>query len=197
MDGYGEAPYGMPDMNGAYLQPMGYQETAPKKSNTGKIIGIIAGAVVVVIALIVVGALLIFGGIKKSEEIIDEFMIGMAEGNTDKMVGYMDPDCYDDSDVEYLADSFKTIEDYGMEYAVDYEIVGTEKASDSLIEEMCESLYDDADVADDVSKAYVTEVNYTATITFYGETKSDEQTIYLICYKKDGEWYLGGSAEEE
>lgn len=200
MGGYGEAPYGTPDMGDAYQQPYGApypgMSIPQKKSHTGLIVGIVVGAVAVV-AVVLILVLGVFGGARKSENVVNEFMTGMAEGDTEKMIAYMDPACVDESDVDDLAYSFEMLSAMGMEYSIDYEILETQKASDSLVEDMCEGIYDDEKVADDISKAYVSQVEYTIGVTYLGVTQSQDDTIYLICYKKDGEWYLGGTVDEE
>ncbi len=189
-------PYPNQGMDMSQNFNVGMDDTQPK-SKTGMIVGIIIGAAVVVAAAIVALALIVGGGARKCEKIVDEFMEGMAEGDAEKMVSNIDSDCVADSDVEELAYSFELIKAYGMEYSVDYEILETKKASDDIIEEMCDSLYGDDDVADDISKAYVSKVEYSVTASYLGETQTEEDTMYLVCYKKDGEWYLGGTVEEE
>ena len=188
MGGYGEAPYGMPDMNGAYQQPGQVYEG---KTNAGKIAGIIVGVVIVAIAAIVI--ILNVSGAGKGKKVVENFMDGMSEGDTDKMLEDIDPDSYDDSDVEEIAYTFELMEAWGIEMSIDYDIKSQEKVDSDFIEEMSEEIYGDSDVG--IKKAYIYEVEYTMTMTYDGETESEEDTMYLVAYKLDGEWYLGGTAE--
>ncbi len=187
MGGYGEAPYGMPDMNVDYQQTGQVYEG---KTNAGKIAGIIVGVVIVaIIAIVALGMV----GAGKGKKVVENFLDGMSECDTDKMLEDIDPDSYDDSDVEEIVYTFELIEAWGIELTIDYDIVSQEKADSDFIEEMSEEIYGDSDVG--IKKAYIYEVEYTMTMTYDGETESEEDTMYLVAYKLDGEWYLGGTAE--
>jgi hypothetical protein len=84
----------------------------------------------------------------------------------------------------------------GIEYTLDYKIVSTEKATDEEIKSMCEGIYDDESVAKDIKLAYICDVEYTMNMTYLGESESEDDSFSLICYKKDGKWYVGGTMSE-
>lgn len=35
------------------------------------------------------------------------------------------------------------------------------------------------------------------TINYLGETETEDDKMSLICYKKGGKWYIGGTVENE
>lgn len=163
---------------------------APKKSYGG-----IIGAIV---AIVVVAAVLVWffvfreDGVKKSEQLVKDYMEAIESGDTDAIVKVVDPDCIKNEEVDQLTQSFALLESLGMEYTLDYDITKTEKASSGAIKSMCGSLYDDAGVAKKIKKAYICSVDCTMTMSYLEETETQEQHMDLICYKKDGEWYVGG-----
>ena len=85
----------------------------------------------------------------------------------------------------------------GMNGSIDYKITSTEKANRATIKNMCEGLYGDTSVASKVRCAYICDVDYTMTINYLGETETEDDKMSLICYKKGGKWYIGGTVETE
>jgi len=204
---YGGPQYqGDPMQNGyagnAYDAPgfdngTGYQQPPKKKkSGVGAVIGIIVALAVIAAAVIFLfsGSL---GGAKKSKELVDQFMTGIEEADTDKIVSLVDEDCVADNDVETLSSSFELLKSMGIEYTVDYKITSTEKANRATIKNMCESLYGDASAASKVKCAYICDVDYSMTMSYLGETQTEDDKMSLICYKKGGKWYIGGTVESE
>ncbi len=195
-----------------YQNTYGDMHKAKSKSKIGKKGGLIVGIIFLLAVVVIAVVLLSDNGVKKSEKIVDNFMTSMLEGDTDEMVSDIDTNCDNKVDVEYWANvfdfinmieelvsivwptgtsMFEVIQDYII--TSDYKIIETVKASDSTIEEMCEDLYEDKDVVDDISQAYVSEVEYSITFSVLGLEIPLEGNIYIICYKKNGEWYLGGT----
>ena len=185
-NGYAGNAYGT-----AYQQP-----TKKKKSGVGAVIGII-------IALAVIAAAVIFlfsgsiGGAKKSKKLVDDFMTGIEEADTAKIVSLVDKECVADNDVATLSSSFELLTSMGVEYSIDYKITSTEKANRATIKNMCEGLYGDTSVASKVRCAYICDVDYTMTINYLGETETEDDKMSLICYKKGGKWYIGGTVETD
>ena len=127
---------------------------------------------------------------QEAENLVNKFMNGLAESDTDKIVEIIDADCKEtNDDIEEIANSFEFISTSGIEYTIDYSIKSTEKASEEIIEDMCEKLYGSNDVG--VTEAYICEVYYSMTMEYLDETETENNTMCLICYKKDGKWYLG------
>ena len=85
----------------------------------------------------------------------------------------------------------------GVEYSIDYKITSTEKANRATIKNMCEGLFCYSSVASKVRCAYICDVDYTMTINYLGEKETEDDKMSLICYKKGGKWYLGGTVETE
>ena len=197
---YGGPQYqGDPMQNGYAGNAYGtdYQQpTKKKKSGVGAVIGII-------IALVVIAAAVIFlfsgsiGGAKKSKKLVDDFMTGLEEADTAKSVSLVDKECVAANDVATLSSSFELLTSMGVEYSIDYKITSTEKANRATIKNMCEGLYGDTSVASKVRCAYICDVDYTMTINYLGETETEDDKMSLICYKKGGKWYIGGTVENE
>ncbi len=197
----------MPGATGPDVQPMNdysdlnnqpYQYDAgnmqaPKKSKGG-IIGAIV-AVVVVAAVLVWFFVFRENGAKKSEQLVKDYMEAIESGDTDAIVEVVDPDCVKNDEVEELTAAFAMLSSLGIEYSLDYDITKTEKASSGTIKNMCGSLYGDTGVAKKIKKAYICSVDCTMTMSYLGETETQDQDMDLICYKKDGKWYIGGYME--
>lgn len=190
-NGYAGNAYGMPgfDNGGGYQQP-------PKKTGVGVVVGII-----VALAVIAAGIIFLFsgsfGGAKKSKALVDQFMTGIEEADTDKIVSLVDEECVADNDVESLSSSFELLKSMGIDYSVDYKITSTEKANRATIKNMCEGIYNDESVAGKVKCAYICDVDYSITMSYLGETETQDDKMSLICYKKGGKWYIGGTVESE
>lgn len=138
-----------------------------------------------------------FSGAKKSKKLVDDFMTGIEEADTAKIVSLVDKECVADNDVATLSSSFELLTSMGVEYSIDYKITSTEKANRATIKNMCEGLYGDTSVASKVRCAYICDVDYTMTINYLGETETEDDKMSLICYKKGGKWYIGGTVENE
>ena len=126
-----------------------------------------------------------------------DFMTGIEEADTAKVVSLVDKECVADNDVATLSSSFELLTSMGVEYSIDYKITSTEKANRATIKNMCEGLYGDTSVASKVRCAYICDVDYTMTINYLGETETEDDKMSLICYKKGGKWYIGGTVENE
>ena len=126
-----------------------------------------------------------------------DFMTGIEEADTAKVVSLVDKECVADNDVATLSSSFELLTSMGVEYSIDYKITSTEKANRATIKHMCEGLYGDTSVASKVRCAYICDVDYTMTINYLGETETEDDKMSLICYKKGGKWYIGGTVENE
>lgn len=192
-NGYAGNAYGTPGFdNGVPYQ----QPPKKKKSGAGAVIGIIVAFAVIAAAVIFLfsGSL---GGAKKSKKLVDQFMTGIEEADTDKIVSLVDEECVADNDVETLSSSFELLKSMGIDYSVDYKITSTEKANRATIKNMCEGIYNDGSVASKVKCAYICDVDYSITMSYLGETETQDDKMSLICYKKGGKWYIGGTVENE
>lgn len=193
-------PYGAPMMNEySDLESNPYDMSSmgngssqtPRKKSSGGIIGVIV-AIVVVAAALLWFFLFREDGVKKSKEIVDVFMTAIEEGDTDKIASVVDPECVEDEEIEALSSAFAMLKTLGVDYTMDYEITKTEKTSDGMIKSMCGSIYGDAGVAKKIKSAYTLSVTYTMDMSYMGESESQSDSMELVCYKKDGKWYIGG-----
>jgi hypothetical protein len=167
------------------------------KSKGGLIAAIIA-AVIVIVAAAVVLVFFAFGmsGKKNCEKVIDIYMTGLAEADSDKITSVIDPDCINEDDLQDVADAFELLKSMGIEYTLDYNIASIEAAADGDISNMCEELYGEEVTSKDIKSAYICDVEYTMSMTFLEQTETEDDNLKLICYKKDGKWYVGGSVSE-
>ena len=130
-----------------------------------------------------------------SSKLVDQFMSGIKEADTDKIVSLVDSKCVSDNDIETLSNSFELLQSMGVEYTIDYKITSSQKADEEDIKDVCETLYNDASEAGKINCAYICDVDYTMTINYLGETETEDDKMSLICYKKGGKWYIGGTVE--
>lgn len=196
-NGYAGGMYGAGGYDNMGAQPYQASYVPPKKkSGVGALTGILVAIVAVIaVAVVVIVKLGLFeNGQKKSEEVIDKFFAGIEEADMDKVLETLDSDCVGENDAETLSESFELLTSMGIEYSIDYSISSTEKANRATINNMCDELYNGD--SSDVSKAYICDVDYTMNMSYLGETESESDTMSLICYKKDGEWYIGGTVED-
>lgn len=182
------------NMNGGMNTYPSYSTPASKKSKTGVIAGIIVAVIVLAVAGVVVFNMLMSKkAINECEKLIDTFMTGLEQGDPSKLSSIVDPDATGGADaetMEQIASMMSLVLALGAELDIDYTIVDREKASSSTIKEMCIDLYDDSGMAKKIGRAYYFEVEATMTVSFFGESQSDTQTMYMLCYEKGGNYYV-------
>ena len=130
-----------------------------------------------------------------SSKLVDQFMSGIEEADTDKIVSLVDSKCVSDNDIETLSSSFEVLQSMGVEYTIDYKITSSKKADEEDIKDVCETLYNDASEADKINCAYICDVDFSITMSYLGETETGDNKMSLICYEKEGKWYIGGTVE--
>lgn len=165
--------------------------TAPaKKSPVGKIIAIIA-----IVAVIAVGAFFVIkfvgGGNGKSQ--VEAFLKGLSDMDADAIAKTVDPDVTDDEEIDSLTQSFALMEGMGIELEITYDIGDAKKGDKTLIESIKDELYDGEDVK--ISEAYVYDCTVNVKASYMGESQDEDENMQLVAYKKDGKWYVGGTAE--
>ena len=174
-------------------QPGGPKPPKPPKSggNTGLIIGIVAGAVVLI--GIVVAAFLILGGknIKGAEEVSVKFMESFNELDFNAMVECVPEDLRSEEDFDFLADedAEETIEllkgfGFGIE---DIQVTSSERLNPK---DVAKEFNDEHDT--EIKLKNAAEVNVTATMTmsFLGETEEEEMDYTFTCGKIGSKWYI-------
>lgn len=184
------------DMGAPYGEPTPYVSQPPKKSGVGAALGIIIALVLVAVAAVIF-VVLPMTGKKGAKQAIEKYMDGIAEGDTNKITEIIDPDSINGEDLEELATAFESLKAMGIEYTVTYDIKSGRKAKSPEIKSMCDMVYSDEAVSKDVKGAWIFDVEYTMEVSALGETQTETDSFYLISYKKDGKWYVGGTMEEQ
>lgn len=182
------------NMNGGMGGYSSYAAPSPKKSKSGLIAGIIIAVVLIAVAAIVgINMVSSKKAVKECEKLIDTFITGLEEGNGSKLSSIIDPDATGGANaetMEQIASMMALVIGFGADINIDYTIVDREKAPDSHIKEMCEDLYGDAGMSKKIGRAYYFEVEATMSVSFMGESQSDTQTMYMLCYEKGGKYYI-------
>lgn len=159
------------------------------KQSKGKIIGILAGAAVLVIAVIA----LIFrfggskGGVNSPEEVARQFVEAMNEKDVDKIADlcppFLDPGRDDIEDAIAMYDGYDVTFKYeGIESQDDY--------TGSDLDDYAEEVSDYAGKKIKLQAACDLEYTYSIDMTFMGESYNDSTTDSITCIKYKGKWYL-------
>ena len=134
-------------------------------------LGAIVLAVIVVVIYIVVRKNMI--GKSESEDLIKTYMEGLEEADLDKVESVMDPDT--------------------IEYTVSYTMGDGHVAESSDLAAVSSTVYGKTQKEAGISKGYVIPVTGKIMMTFQGQTSPYDLDMDIICYEKDGDWYLGGT----
>ena len=167
-------------------------------------LGAIVLAVIVVVIYIVVRKNMT--GKSESEDLIKTYMEGLEEADLDKVESVMDPDTIDSDSSKDLVTVFQTYKENNIEYTVSY-TVGSEMcirdssytmgdghvAESSDLAAVSSTVYGKTQKEAGISKGYVIPVTGKIMMTFQGQTSPYDLDMDIICYEKDGEWYLGGT----
>lgn len=154
------------------------------------VIAILAAAVVVSVYFIVVrGAT----GKSQSRELVKTYMEGLDEADLDKVCSVMDPDTIDSNSSNDLVTVFQTYKENNIKYSVDYIMEEGYEAADSDIEAVSNTIYGKDAKTSNITKGYVVPVTGTINMTYQGQTSPYDLDMDIICYEKDGNWYLGGT----
>lgn len=158
---------------------------------------IVIALVAVVVAAVVVAVyfLVIRGGVAESRcrKLVATYMEGLDEADIDKVESVMDPDTLDGDSSDTLMNIFQTYKDNGIEYSVDYSIGDIRKADSSNLEAVGSTVYGKPADKAGISKGCVVPVSGSIMMTYQGQSSPYDLDMDIICYEKDGEWYLGGT----
>lgn len=155
---------------------------------------IIVAVLVVTVYFVVVRS---GSGAAKSRKLVETYMDGLGAGDLDKVQEVMDPDTIDQSSMDTLVQVFKTYKDNNLEYSVNYVMEKGYRASDGDIEAVCKAIYGTTSKKSGVDKGYVIPVTGTIDLSYKGETSPYDLDMKIICYEKNGNWYLGGTIDNE
>lgn len=154
-------------------------------------LGAIVLAVIVVVIYIVVRKNMI--GKSESENLIKTYMEGLEEADLDKVESVMDPDTIDSDSSKDLVTVFQTYKENNIEYTVSYTMGDGHVAESGDLAAVSSTVYGKTQKEAGISKGYVIPVTGTIMMTFQGQTSPYDLDMDIICYEKDGEWYLGGT----
>ena len=154
-------------------------------------LGAIVLAVIVVVIYIVVKKNMT--GKSESEELIKTYMEGLEEADLDKVESVMDPDTIDSDSSKDLVTVFQTYKENNIEYTVSYTMGDGHVAESGDLAAVRSTVYGKNQKEAGISKGYVIPVTGTIMMTFQGQTSPYDLDMDIICYEKDGEWYLGGT----
>lgn len=154
-------------------------------------LGAIVLAVIVVVIYIVVRKNMI--GKSESENLIKTYMEGLEEADLDKVESVMDPDTIDSDSSKDLVTVFQTYKENNIEYTVSYTMGDGHVAESGDLAAVSSTVYGKTQKEAGISKGYVISVTGTIMMTFQGQTSPYDLDMDIICYEKDGEWYLGGT----
>lgn len=154
-------------------------------------LGAIVLAVIVVVIYIVVRKNMI--GKSESENLIKTYMEGLEEADLDKVESVMDPDTIDSDSSNDLVTVFQTYKENNIEYTVSYTMGDGHVAESGDLAAVSSTVYGKTQKEAGISKGYVISVTGTIMMTFQGQTSPYDLDMDIICYEKDGEWYLGGT----
>ena len=204
---YGGQPSAQPGMvyndtsaSNAYTQPQpgfggpGSGGSKPPKSGggnkTGLIIGIAAGAVVLI--GIIVAAILILGGknIKGAEQASLGFVQAYSELDFEKMLEYVPEEIASSDDYEFNEEDSEEmaelLESFGFELK-DPEIVESERLDPKAT---AKEMNDKFDTEFKFKNAARVVIDATMSITFFDETSEDDVEFEFTCGKIGGKWYI-------
>jgi hypothetical protein len=154
-------------------------------------LGAIVLAVIVVVIYIVVKKNMT--GKSESEELIKTYMEGLEEADLDKVESVMDPDTIDSDSSKDLVTVFQTYKENNIEYTVSYTMGDGHVAEYGDLAAVSSTVYGKTQKEAGISKGYVIPVTGKIMMTFQGQTSPYDLDMDIICYEKDGEWYLGGT----
>ena len=154
-------------------------------------LGAIVLAVIVVVIYIVVKKNMT--GKSESEELIKTYMEGLEEADLDKVESVMDPDTIDSDSSKDLVTVFQTYKENNIEYTVSYTMGDGHVAESGDLAAVSSTVYGKTQKEAGISKGYVIPVTGKILMTFQGQTSPYDLDMDIICYEKDGEWYLGGT----
>lgn len=154
-------------------------------------LGAIVLAVIVVVIYIV--ARKNMTGKSESEDLIKTYMEGLEEADLDKVESVMDPDTIDSDSSKNLVTVFQTYKENNIEYTVSYTMGDGYVAESSDLAAVSSTVYGKTQKEAGISKGYVIPVTGKIMMTFQGQTSPYDLDMDIICYEKDGEWYLGGT----
>lgn len=173
-------------------------EEAGKEKKKKIIIAVSAAALAVIVVAVYLAVTIAGAGASRSRKLVETYMAGLADADIDKVKSVMDSDTLANQATDSLIQIFQTYKESDeFTYTVDYSMGDGYKADSSNLEAVSNTLYSKSAKSAGVVKGYVIPVSITMNLSYKGTTTPNSVNLNIICYEKDGEWYLGGTIEDE
>ncbi len=166
-----------------------------KEKKIKLVIALAAVLLAIIVVVVYLAATKLNTGKSQSVKLVNTYMDGLGDADVDKVKSVMDSDTVDDDSISTLVKIFQTYNDNGIQYKLEYTTEEGYEASDSQLDAVSKALYNKAADKAEVKKGYVVPVKGTIMLTYDGQTSPYDVDMDIICYEKDGEWYLGGTVE--
>jgi len=177
---------GGPGMGGPKQPPKPPKEGGSK---TGLIIGIVAGAVVLI--GLIITAIVMLGGknIKGAEEVSVKFMESFGELDFDTMKECIPEVLLDEDDFDFVEEDAETIEMMqGFNFKIeDIEVVSSERLNPK---EVAEEFNSEHDTEIKLKNAASVDVTAKMSMSILGEEESEDLDYTFTCGKIKGKWYI-------
>ena len=155
---------------------------------------LVVAAIVVVVYFAATGT---DKGKSASAKLADTYMSGLENADVDKVKSVMDPDTVDDESINTLIEIFQTYSKNGIQYTLEYTVGESYEASSTIIESVSSALYNKSAANAGIKKGYIVPVKGTMMLTYGEQSSPYDLNLDIICYEKDGEWFLGGTLDKE
>lgn len=164
-----------------------------KKKKT--VIALSAGILAVIVVVVYLAATRLNTGKSQSIKLVDTYMSGLENADVDKVKSVMDQKAVDDDSINTLVKIFETYNENGIQYTLEYTTYEGRETSARELDAVSQALYSKSADKAGVKKGYVVPVKGTIMLTYDGQTSLYDMDMDIICYEKDGEWYLGGTMD--
>lgn len=164
-----------------------------KKKKT--VIALSAVILAVTVVVVYLAATRLNTGKSQSIKLVDTYMSGLENADVDKVKSVMDQKAVDDDSINTLVKIFETYNENGIQYTLEYTTDEGRETSARELDAVSQALYSKSADKAGVKKGYVVPVKGTIMLTYDGQTSPYDMDMDIICYEKDGEWYLGGTMD--
>ncbi len=164
-----------------------------KKKKT--VIALSAVILAVIVVVVYLAATRLNTGKSQSIKLVDTYMSGLENADVDKVKSVMDQKAVDDDSINTLVKIFETYNENGIQYTLEYTTDEGRETSARELDAVSQALYSKSADKAGVKKGYVVPVKGTIMLTYDGQTSPYDMDMDIICYEKDGEWYLGGTMD--
>ena len=159
------------------------------------VIALSAVILAVIVVVVYLAATRLNTGKSQSIKLVDTYMSGLESADVDKVKSVMDQKVVDDDSINTLVKIFETYNENGIQYTLEYTTDEGRETSSRELAAVSQALYSKSADKAGVKRGYVVPVKGTIMLTYDGQTSPYDMDMDIICYEKDGEWYLGGTMD--